>query len=318
MLVKVDASKLGKPKNFFKISAILKTTKKEGEDTKEIAMYLDHSAMAVLYATATIPDVVENKGAVKVGRVEINSEKQKNENENGVCECEARIRGFMRMLRIGEGTKDEGGYTRIVGGSSFDDHGKDFSDHPHVYYAPRDSYAAGAYQITLKNWNENPLKSWRENNSKWLAYKKKYNLESFSKKAQDAYGAFLIINKKNAFDEIKNGEVKAAIIKCGKEWASLPGAGYGQREEKLSDLVTEYEKLLKEELSEKTTLHIEKGFLKELFDKNCCNNKPYTGSAIVNEFGLVQVTKLGNPYIIDSATVGGIEDSYSYKKKGWN
>jgi len=25
--------------------------------------------MAVLYATATIPDVVENKGAVKVGRV---------------------------------------------------------------------------------------------------------------------------------------------------------------------------------------------------------------------------------------------------------
>ena len=53
-----------------KLSAILKTTKREGEDTKEIATYLDHGTMAVLYSTATIPNIVQNKGAV-VGSPEV-------------------------------------------------------------------------------------------------------------------------------------------------------------------------------------------------------------------------------------------------------
>lgn len=68
LILKVDPAKLGKPKNYFKISAIIKVTEGEGKDAKEKAVYLDHSDMAILYATATLPNMVENKGAVKVGR----------------------------------------------------------------------------------------------------------------------------------------------------------------------------------------------------------------------------------------------------------
>lgn len=32
------------------------------------------------------------------------------------------------------------------------------------------------------------------------------------------------------------GRVSIAIVKCASRWASLPGAGYGQHEHKISDL----------------------------------------------------------------------------------
>ena len=87
---------------------------------------------------------------------------EKNNKEEKMCECEARVRAFMRMIRIGEGTPDEGGYTRIVGGSSFSDNGKDMSDHPKVYIKKYDSTAAGAYQITKTNWNDQSFINWRK------------------------------------------------------------------------------------------------------------------------------------------------------------
>ncbi|WP_435524277.1 hypothetical protein [Chryseobacterium indoltheticum] len=34
--------------------------------------------------------------------------------DNEICECEAKIRAFMRMLRKGEGTQDEGGYSELL------------------------------------------------------------------------------------------------------------------------------------------------------------------------------------------------------------
>ncbi|MGK6342036.1 hypothetical protein ACMGDK_07350 [Chryseobacterium sp. DT-3] len=73
LIVKVDPSKLGKPKNYFKISAVVKTTEGDGKEAKEKAAYADHSDMAILYATAKLPDMVENKGAVKVGREQLSS-----------------------------------------------------------------------------------------------------------------------------------------------------------------------------------------------------------------------------------------------------
>lgn len=77
LIVKVDPSKLGKPKNYFKISAVIKITDGEGKDAKEKAAYLDHSEMAILYATATLPNMAENKGAVKVGREALSTPKEK-------------------------------------------------------------------------------------------------------------------------------------------------------------------------------------------------------------------------------------------------
>lgn len=47
--------------------------------------------------------------------------------ESKICECEAKVRAVMRMLRGGEGTTDEKGYSRIVGRAQFSDYGQDFS-----------------------------------------------------------------------------------------------------------------------------------------------------------------------------------------------
>ena len=36
------------------------------------------------------------------------------------------------------------------------------------------------------------------------------------------------------------GRIREAIAKCANIWASLPGAGYGQREHKLADLLAKF------------------------------------------------------------------------------
>ncbi|END27409.1 phage lysozyme family protein, partial [Escherichia coli p0305293.13] len=39
-------------------------------------------------------------------------------------------------------------------------------------------------------------------------------------------------------DDIRAGRIERAISRCRNIWASLPGAGYGQREHSLEKLVT--------------------------------------------------------------------------------
>lgn len=203
-------------------------------------------------------DVQANGGGHAMVGVE--ETKKVADNKDGVCNYEAKIRAFMRMIRIGEGTEDEAGYTRIIGGSTFVDHGKDMSTHPKVYIKKYDSTAAGAYQITKTNWNDEDFSKWRNN----------HKINDYSAASQDKYCYYLLKEKKKAIDLIKKGDIKSAIAKCSSEWASLPGAGYGQREEKLDDIVIKYSAFYQEELKGKTTLHIEKGFLKE-FGDNCCS-----------------------------------------------
>ena len=41
-----------------------------------------------------------------------------------------------------------------------------------------------------------------------------------------------------AIEDIKAGRIERAISRCRNIWASLPGAGYGQREHSLDKLVT--------------------------------------------------------------------------------
>lgn len=193
--------------------------------------------------------------------VSIVKEQQTSQSEK-VCECEAKIRAFMRMIRIGEGTEDEGGYTRIVGGSSFADYEKDMSTHPKVYIKKYDSTAAGAYQITKTNWNSEGFVNWRNDN----------NITDFSKESQDIYCVYLIIKKKKAFNNINSDDIDGAITKCSKEWASLPGAGYGQREESREKIIEKYNGFLKQELEGSSNLHIKAGFLEKYFDIHCCKN----------------------------------------------
>ncbi|EFM0138942.1 glycoside hydrolase family 104 protein, partial [Escherichia coli] len=43
---------------------------------------------------------------------------------------------------------------------------------------------------------------------------------------------------RGALDDIRAGRIERAISRCRNIWASLPGAGYGQREHSLEKLVT--------------------------------------------------------------------------------
>ena len=230
------------------------------------------------------------------------------------CECEARIRAFMRMLRVGEGTENERGYTTIYSGEQF----SDMSKHPEkvITAGAYSSSAAGAYQIMRYTWWWLGGEKLTDDNKKAGVYEeshdyiKKYSIPDFTSESQDKLCVIIFKHKRpGSLELITKKQIKEALEKYGSyEWASLPPGRYGQPTQTMDVALAKYEEYLKEELADKSNLHIKKGFLKD-FDIKCnCNNQ---NSLETNEFGLVQVTKLGNPNIINS----GIEDSYSYTKK---
>lgn len=137
---------------------------------------------------------------------------------------------FLDMLGFSEGT-DNGkqptrnhGYDVIVGGGLF----VSYADHPRILVdLPRlgiKSTAAGRYQL-LARWFD--------------AYKRLLGLRDFSPAAQDAI-AVQQIREQGAFADIQAGRLRAAITKCRKIWASLPGAGYGQHEHTFEELRAQY------------------------------------------------------------------------------
>ncbi|MEQ9869186.1 glycoside hydrolase family 104 protein [Pectobacterium odoriferum] len=141
------------------------------------------------------------------------------------------LKAFLDMLAWSEGT-DNGrqqtqnhGYDVIVGGSIF----TDYSDHPRRLVnlsTSLRSTAAGRYQLLSRYWD---------------AYKKQLGLKDFSPDSQDAV-AIQQIKERRALPDIESGDIKTAIGKCANIWASLPGAGYGQHEHKLDDLLSKYQK----------------------------------------------------------------------------
>ncbi|MCZ8920921.1 glycoside hydrolase family protein [Escherichia albertii] len=138
-------------------------------------------------------------------------------------------KAFLDMVAWSEGT-DNGrqptcnhGYDVIVGGELF----TDYSDHPRklVTLNPKlKSTAAGRYQI-LSRW--------------WDAYRKQLGLKDFSPKSQDAV-ALQQIKERGALPMIDRGDIRQAIDRCSNIWASLPGAGYGQYEHKIGDLIARF------------------------------------------------------------------------------
>ena len=73
------------------------------------------------------------------------------------------------------------------------------------------------------------------------AYKKQLNLNDFSPASQDAI-ALQQIKECKALADIDAGRIAQAIKKCRRIWASLPGAGYGQHENKIEYLLAAYQK----------------------------------------------------------------------------
>jgi muramidase (phage lysozyme) len=122
------------------------------------------------------------------------------------------LSAFLRVIREGETSQDDIAYRTIVGGGTFDS----FADHPRqLVYLPSlglSSTAAGAYQFLSRTWD---------------GVAKKLGLPDFSPESQDR-AAVELIRGRGALQDVEEGRFEAALAKCNKEWASLPGSPYGQ------------------------------------------------------------------------------------------
>lgn len=137
---------------------------------------------------------------------------------------------FLDMIAFAEGTDNgrqktnDHGYDVLVGGGLF----TGYVDHPRKLVAlPRlgiSSTAAGRYQLLSRYYD---------------AYKRQLNLSDFSPASQDAI-AVQQIRERKAIPDIEAGRIRAAILKVKNIWASMPGAGYGQHEQKIDLLLAMY------------------------------------------------------------------------------
>ena len=137
------------------------------------------------------------------------------------------VAAFLDMLAYAEGTTRfgrEDGYDVIVGGGTFDS----YHDHPRksVYLPAYEirSTAAGRYQFLVRTWDD---------------LVERFGLPDFSPVSQDA-GAVHLIRQCKALTLIQSGHIREAIHECRRIWASLPGAGYGQRELATAELLQVY------------------------------------------------------------------------------
>lgn len=134
------------------------------------------------------------------------------------------VRAFLDMIAFSEGTLGRGddGYNVLVGGKLF----TGYADHPRqvVDLGRIKSTAAGRYQILARYYD---------------AYKKLLNLPDFGRGSQDAI-ATKMIREQDAMADVETGRFDIAVQKCANIWASLPGANYGQHENKLADLKSAY------------------------------------------------------------------------------
>ncbi|MEQ7870730.1 glycoside hydrolase family 104 protein [Chromohalobacter salexigens] len=139
----------------------------------------------------------------------------------------ANVAAFLDMLAHAEGTRrfgDEDGYNVLVGGGVFDS----YADHPRqLIYLPAyeiHSSAAGRYQFLEGTWDD---------------LVGRYGYRDFGPVSQDE-AAVQLIRQCKALGMVRDGRIREAIHACRTIWASLPGAGYGQREVATDDLVEAY------------------------------------------------------------------------------
>lgn len=131
------------------------------------------------------------------------------------------LAAFLTMIAVSEGTEELGdhGYNVLVGGTLFEG----YADHPRKLIDLGNglrSTAAGRYQILERTFD---------------AYKVQLHLPDFSPASQDAI-ALQLIHECHATQDVVIGNFDGAVSSCASRWASLPGAGYGQREQKMADL----------------------------------------------------------------------------------
>jgi muramidase (phage lysozyme) len=99
-----------------------------------------------------------------------------------------------------------------------------YTTHPRIFNAAMNSDAAGRYQFLGRY---------------WLFYRDMLKLSDFGPASQDLW-ALQLVRECKALDDIEAGRIADALTKCRSRWASLPGAGYGQRENDLSTLTAAF------------------------------------------------------------------------------
>ncbi|MCX7997354.1 MAG: glycoside hydrolase family 104 protein [Acidobacteriota bacterium] len=140
-----------------------------------------------------------------------------------------RIRAFLDMIAEAEGAD----YQTLVHHGRKNKVLKELSRHPGIVVKevkgrpiPKNlwSTAAGRYQFLKRTWDR-------------LA--RALNLPDFSPKSQDL-AAIALLAEAKAIDPILRGDIQTAIYRARKIWASFPGAGYGQGERKMSQMIAWY------------------------------------------------------------------------------
>lgn len=144
------------------------------------------------------------------------------------------VRAFLDMLawsEIGPGLLEhsDDGYDVLVGSTArapllFDS----YATHPNVLMTLNKtglkSTAAGRYQILARYWPH---------------YRDLLKLSDFGPVNQDLY-AIQQLRERKALPLIEAGHITAAIALVSNIWASLPGAGYGQHEHEVKNLLAAY------------------------------------------------------------------------------
>ena len=139
---------------------------------------------------------------------------------------------FLDMIAVSEIgpallAKSDDGYNVLVGSTPvrpllF----ASYAAHPNVLnrQIPVPSTAAGRYQA-LNRW--------------WRIYQAQMKLPDFGPVSQDRY-ALQQLREHGALSLIDAGRFGEAVAKVSNVWASLPGAGYGQHENRIESLVAAY------------------------------------------------------------------------------
>lgn len=141
---------------------------------------------------------------------------------------------FIDMIAVSElGARllavTDDGYNVLVGSTWNSPHTFAFyADHPQVFVDLPNlgikSSAAGRYQFLARTWD---------------GLAREFGLTDFGPVNQDR-GCIELLRQCGAYPQITTGRVETAMHLARKTWASLPGAGYGQHENKLSDLLGVY------------------------------------------------------------------------------
>jgi len=149
---------------------------------------------------------------------------------------------FLDMIAWSEGTDSSvhpltrmDGYDVIVTGSTGPEIFCNFSTHPfdngraakHVTGTLYSS-ASGRYQFLRTH---------------WIHYRDQLNLPDFGPLSQDLW-AIQLIRERNALTDIRQHRIREAISRCANICASFPGAGYGQPEHKLDQLIMVFDSAL--------------------------------------------------------------------------